>query len=491
MEDQYTANVAMRGRLVDLMTAEEETVKEEWQTKSLENHIKKAGLRKRGYTMPLAEDVREMTADPGSIDLVREFMPDIELSGWELRAERHSKSWGGSYFRVLESTKEDKDTKCIQWIFVWTKQRFFISLWLTVLPLFLLAITGTLIYSFLSFQSAMLSVALIGSIFFFLGAIRLYSAIKGLTKGIFYFSNQQLFLVFGALFWLLLPELYISKGSQGTEIDERAEAFHELPVGQEFIDEVSQAAIGQELALSWVALLFFLAGILALILWKWEPPSFTHVTHDMDWAPFFIYLHKDKSDKWKLEKVRYDAFHYFAETKTKDELLQRRSISASLKKVRFEIPNFWHSFQPRGGFSDWFAVFFGMLVTLVSAVIGVVSFVSTSESFLGSNVLRFVVFPVLLFAGLYLIFSKWPTKIINAKKIDLSDEKYHLTDNRLRMFWNLRGEEPALKVRSKMQDPFMEDEDFGTFRDDLEQIVFYSLLPRIHQLEQKEFFKIL
>jgi hypothetical protein len=59
------------------------------------------------------------------------------------------------------------------------------------------------------------------------------------------------------------------------------------------------------------------------------------------------------------------------------------------------------------------------------------------------------------------------------------------------MFWNLRGEEPALKVRSKMQDPFMEDEDFGTFRDDLEQIVFYSLLPRIHQLEQKEFFKIL
>ncbi|MFX0205615.1 MAG: hypothetical protein ACFFDT_06475 [Candidatus Hodarchaeota archaeon] len=489
MEKQYIANVALQGRIIDLKTAEEETVEEKWQTKSLENHIKKAGLRKRGYMMPLAADVKDVTSEPESIEIVREFMPDIELSGWELRAERNSKSWGGSYFRILESTKEDEESKCIQWIYVWTKQRFFISLWITVLPLFLLALTGSLIYTFLSFQSAMLSVALIGGIFFILGAKQLYSAIKGLTKGGFYFSNQQLFIVFGAAFWLLLAELYVSKGSQGTEIYDQAEAFHELPVGQDFVNEISQATINRELAISWVAMLFFLASIVALILWKWEPPAFTHATHNMDWAPFFLYLHKKENGKWQLEKVRYDTFHYFVETNTRDELLQRRSISADLKKVRFEIPNFWHSFKPRGGFSDWFAVFFGILVTLFSIIIGIISFLPNSP--LDSNVFRFVLFPVLLFAGLYLIFSNWPTKIINAKKIDLSDEKYHLTENRLRMFWNLRGEEPALKVRSKMQDPFMEDEDFGTFRDDLEQIVLYSLLPRILELEQKEFFKIL
>jgi hypothetical protein len=464
MEKQYIANVALQGRIIDLKTAEEETVEEKWQTKSLENHIKKAGLRKRGYMMPLATDVKDVTSEPESIELVREFMPDIELSGWELRAERHSKSWGGSYFRVLESTEEDEDIKCIQWIYVWTKQRFFISLWITVLPLFLLALTGSLIYTFLSFQSAMLSVALIGGIFFILGAKQLYSAIKGLTKGGFYFSNQQLFMIFGALFWLLLLEIYVSKGSQGTEIYDRAEAFHELPVGQDVINNISQATINRELSISWVAVIFFLAGIVALIFWKWEPPAFTHATHDMDWAPFFLYLQKKENKKWQLHKVRYDRFHYFAETNTRDELLRQRSISADLKKVRFEIPNFWHSFKP-------------------------ISFLPDSP--LNSNVFRFVVFPVLLFAGLYLVFSNWPTKVVTTKKMDLADEKYHLTENRLRMFWNLRGEEPALKVRSKMQDPFIEDEDFGTFRDDLEQIVLYSLLPRVLELEQKEFFKIL
>ncbi|MHA1331724.1 MAG: hypothetical protein ACTSR2_11660, partial [Candidatus Hodarchaeales archaeon] len=69
---------------------------------------------------------------------------------------------------------------------------------------------------------------------------------------------------------------------------------------------------------------------------------------------------------------------------------------------------------------------------------------------------------------------------------------YHLTENRVKIFWNLRGEEPALKVRSKLQDPFMEDEFFTTFRDDLEQIVLYSLLPKITELEkfqQQKFFE--
>ncbi|MFX1249967.1 MAG: hypothetical protein ACFFBQ_21460, partial [Promethearchaeota archaeon] len=104
------------------------------------------------------------------------------------------------------------------------------------------------------------------------------------------------------------------------------------------------------------------------------------------------------------------------------------------------------------------------------------------------EVVRFVIVPLLLFMGVYLIFARWPTNVVS-KKIKLSDPIYYLTENRLRIFWNLRGEEPALKVRSKLQDPFMDDEDFGTFRDDLEQIVFYNLLPKVRELEQKDFFQ--
>ena len=93
-----------------------------------------------------------------------------------------------------------------------------------------------------------------------------------------------------------------------------------------------------------------------------------------------------------------------------------------------------------------------------------------------------------VFLGAYLAFSKWPSDVVN-KKLDLADTKYHLTDDRLRIFWNLKGQEPALKVRSKLQDPFMDDDDFSTFRDDLEQIVFYTLLPKLTEIQQQLFFK--
>ncbi len=479
------SEIALQGKLVDLKTAVEETVEEKWQTKSLKKQIEAAGLRRKGFMMPLdAVDVTER-----DISLVKEFMPEMQLSGIELRGERKSKAWGGSYFRVLEST-EEINQRCIQWIYVWTKQRFFISLWLTVLPLFVLGLMGTLIYSYLSFQSALISVILIGGIFFLLGARELFSAVKGLTKGRYYFSNGQLFIIFGIIFWALLGEIYISKGSQKEKIIEGAESWHELPVGQEIVDSVSTTFnLEYMLKISWISILFFAAAIVALILWKWEPPAFTLATHAMDWAPFFIYINK-KENKWQLDKVRYDNFHYYAETITYEKLKQNNAVTKD-QKPRFEIPNFWHSFKPKGGFNDWFAVLFGFLILVISILLTVISFTTPSDrALLTHEITRFVLVPLLLFIGVYLIFARWPTNVVN-KKIKLSDPIYYLTENRLRIFWNLRGEEPALKVRSKLQDPFMDDEDFGTFRDDLEQIVFYNLLPKVRELEQKEFFKLL
>ncbi|MHA2225447.1 MAG: hypothetical protein ACXAC8_09605 [Candidatus Hodarchaeales archaeon] len=91
--------------------------------------------------MPLASDVNDITSESRATELVKEFMTDFELSGWELRSERNSKVWGGAYFRVLEHSKDGEENTIIQWIYVWTKQRFFISLWMIVLPLFLLALT--------------------------------------------------------------------------------------------------------------------------------------------------------------------------------------------------------------------------------------------------------------------------------------------------------------------------------------------------------------
>ncbi|MHA1227173.1 MAG: hypothetical protein ACTSPV_10570 [Candidatus Hodarchaeales archaeon] len=482
MEAQIMQQVVLRGKIVDLKEVKEETEEEQWQTESLRKQIEAAGLRKKGFTMPL--DGEDVTKE--EYKLAEEFMPDIQLSGLELRGERKGKSWGGAFFRIIKNTN-DQDERVIQWIYVWTKQRFFISFWVTVLPLLVLTLMSLLIYTYLDFTKAVISVIAIGGTFFLIGLAQVARSLKGLAKGAFYFSNQHLFLLFGVIFWGLLAEIYFSKGASSENVLQEAEIFHPDIIfpGEELI----QPIIKESLKFSYVSGIFFVLAILALIFWKWEPPAFTHATHAMDWAPFFIYIRK-KNNGWELEKVRYDAFHYFAETMEKGQLEKKKVLSG--RRPRFEIPNFWHSFKPLTGINSWFKVLFGFLIIIIGILLGLIAFMSPDTKPIASATIRFVIVPMILFLGAYFTFSKWPTPIVDKKKMDLSDPIYHLTENRVKIFWNLRGEEPALKVRSKLQDPFMEDEFFTTFRDDLEQIVLYSLLPKITELEkfqQQKFFE--
>ncbi len=464
MSGDKLQEMLLQGKIVDLKEAEEELTVDsvkDWQTDSLRSQIKKAGLRRKGYMMPLidAEDVTSREHQ-----LVKDFMPEIKLTGLELRAERNSKAWGGYYFRVLKNKNDT--SRAIQHIFVWTKQRFFISFWVTVLPLFLLGIVGTLIYSYLQFREAIISIAIIGGVFILLGLSAIIEAAKGLMNGHYSFSNKQLFVIFGVGFWILIAEMYLSPVSAGT--------YHIVVIGEEVIETV----LDHSLSFSWVSVTFFIAGFISLILWKWDPPAFTHATHDMDWAPFFVYLKSSKKEgkKWELDKVRYDAFHYYANTMTYDDLKTAKALNRD-KMPRFTIPNFWHSFEPKSGINNWIIVLFGLLIFAIGSFVGIISFLSPTTPLV--SVLRFVVFPVLLFFGAYLAFSNWPANTVNKSKMDFADSKFHLTNDRLRIFWNLKGEEPALKVRSKLQDAFMENEDFTTFRDDIEKIVLYSVLPKL------------
>ena len=91
-------------------------------------------------------------------------------------------------------------------------------------PLFILGIMGTLIYSYLNFNSAVASIILIGAIFFALGAFQLSKALRGLTKGAFNFSNQHLYVLYGLVMWSLLIEMYMTKRSD--QIDAGARSWH-------------------------------------------------------------------------------------------------------------------------------------------------------------------------------------------------------------------------------------------------------------------------
>jgi hypothetical protein len=474
--------ILLQGKLVDLKGAEEETQEVTWQTESLKKQINKVGIRSKGLTMPL--DGNDVTRE--SIDLVKEFLPDIRLSGLELRSERNSKAWGGAYVRVVEE-HNNPNRRCIQNVYVWTKQRFFISFWVTVLPLFILGTMGTLIYSYLTFNSAVVSIILIGAIFFALGAFQLSKALRGLTKGAFNFSNQHLYVIYGLVMWSLLIEMYMTK--QNEDIDAGARAWH-------FDDTVGDlvntfVVLEKKLTFSYVGAIFIIAGVFALYFWWREPPSFTHATHEMDWAPFFVYLIK-KGSTWELEKVKYDSFHYYAGTKTKEELKKGKAISRDGKNARFTIPNFWHSFEPKVARAPWLTVALGLFIFVITAVLAFISFTGRFDLVLiESTSVRFVLIPLLLFFGAYLAFSKWPTHMVD-KDTDFSDPVYHITEKKLHIFWNLKGDEPAFKVRSKFQDPFMDDDHFDNFRDDLEQMMLFSVLPKMRELEQElqeSFFK--
>jgi len=479
--------ILLQGKLVDLKNAEEETQEVAWQTESLRKQINKVGIRSKGLTMPL--DGKDVTKE--SINLVKEFLPDIRLSGLELRSERNSKAWGGSYLRVVEEIN-NPDRRCIQHVYVWTKQKFFISFWVTVLPLFILGLMGTLIYSYLTFESAVISVILIGAIFFGLGAVQLFKALRGLTKGAFNFSNQHLFVLYGLVMWSLLLEMFMTKPTAintTSDIIAGAEDWHpEIPV-EDLVGNF--VVLEKKLRFSYVSAIFIVAGVLALYFWLREPPSFTHATHEMDWAPFFVYLHK-KGSNWELEKVKYDSFHYYAGTKTKAELKKGKALSKDGKRPRFTIPNFWHSFDPKVTRAPWLTVAFGLLIFVVAAILAFFSFTrELGTTPIASTSIRFVLIPLLLFFGAYLAFSKWPTNMVD-KNTDFSDPVYHITNKKLHIFWNLKGDEPPFKVRSKFQDPFMDDDHFDTFRDDLEQMMLFSILPKIRELErevQESFFR--
>ncbi len=468
------------GKIVDLKEAGKDAKDVKWQTKGMKKQIEKAGIRKKGLFLPL--DGEDVTRE--NVDLVKEFMPEIRLSGLELRSERKSKAWGGSYFRVIDEMNNPAH-KCIQHVYVWTKQRFFISFWVTVLPLFILGIIGTLIYSYLSYQSAVISIILIGALFFMLGAVQLLKAFRGISKGAFYFSNQHLFVVFGLVMWTLLIEMFMTKPTN--EVIKGADTWHPEIIGSDIIEEFVTKEY--PLRFSFVAAIFIMAGVIALYFWVREPPSFTHATHAMDWAPFFVYIHK-KGSEWEIEKVKYDSFHYYAGTQTLADLKKIKAVSKDGKHPRFSIPNFWHSFEPRISRAPWLTVIFGLFLFFVALVLALLSF-KQGEGAINATTIRFVIVPLLLFLGAYLAFSKWPTNLVD-KNIDTSDSIYHITDSKLNIFWNLKGEEPSFKVRSKFQDPFMEDEHFSSFRDDLEQIMLYSVLPKIRELEQlsqESFFK--
>lgn len=472
-----------RGKMVELPTAKEKTAQIRFQTESLKQEIEKIGIREKGYMLPLMDAV-DVTKE--EYKLAQTFSPKLTFLGLESRSELRSANIE-SYFRIIKDN-EYEENRVIQWIYGWPKPRLSISFWVTVLPLFFLGLLSLLIFNYLSFESAAISVAIISVIFIRIGLSQLKIARQSKKGFASYYSNRQFFSGFGITFDFLLAEIYFSKGtSQNLTIFEGAKSWH--PIIYESLPEFT-------IRLSWISTLFFSVAALSLILWLIGPPLGMK-NYDIDWAAIFIYIQKNEDTNiWEMKKIRYSSVDYSSGKMTVEELKKSRALIQN--RPNLEISDFWQKLEPADKRMEWINFLFYLSLCIIGIGIMVIclflgSDMHTFDGILsGSGIILFLFGPILITIGGFAAIAKWPNEIsdkIHEKMVNGNYADYHLSDERLILFWNINDPEASLRIRTKLQDPFLEDELFTTFGDDFEQILFHTILPEISKIQQENFFR--
>ncbi|MFX1514113.1 MAG: hypothetical protein ACFFCQ_16155 [Promethearchaeota archaeon] len=394
---------------------------EQWQTTRMKTNLRFFPLKPGDHFLPLNPmEVEDTTTDPVEAQLALEFSPDVKLTGVGLFREKQT-SWGGVYYRVLKNLKNDTE-RCIQWLYVWTKQAAFFTPWL-ILVAWCLGLLGLAIYNNLADQLglALVFLGFLGGLLTIIGFLPLAFVIR---KRTFYFNDTMLLIPLGLMFGLFWFELKT------------------YPTRAFFL--------GTSYKLSLFALVYLAFGSILAVIWY-----FRGKMHFMDWAPLFIYIRKPQGDQWELQKVIYDAFHYYTEIKTKAELQVATSLGEG-KNVKLDIPNSWHSFQLRKKIPT---ATLAMVVLGIPLLILIVLLVDWQASITANNFVLALTLALIVEIG---YFSQ-PTDVL-PPDLNLQDPKYHLTETKLEIFWTIY-EEAALQIREKLQNPFIADKDFESFRD--------------------------
>ena len=84
---------------------------------------------------------RDVTAD--SIELIREFAPDVKILGLQLQLEKEH--FAGVLYRAVKN--EDDSKRCLQYIYVYTKQFGTVNpVWMIIIPL-LMGLWGMFVHT--------------------------------------------------------------------------------------------------------------------------------------------------------------------------------------------------------------------------------------------------------------------------------------------------------------------------------------------------------
>ncbi len=462
---------------------------EEWPSVDLRNTVlERLPKEKSLEAKPLEKGAYDVTRSYRAIELVEKYKPTIYLEGLELRSEKKSRNWGGILYRVVADTADlqTANRATLQFIYVWTKQQWFISFWMTILPLLMLFflsawistdllfyntdvfgenpsdISESLIFlpSFLRLSDRIFIILLISILFIIVG-IR-YS----ISYRQFVFHNLTLFIFFGLLFALQIAEIMFDIVPPFIIV-----LNYQLTYVIPYLNFSQDNLVDLSIRFPFISFIFLILAIIFLFIYLFQPKiPFIESKHEMDYAPVFVYLKRDATGEWTLDYIIYDKIHYYTGILTAEELQKQKLLYKATSPI-LVINNTWHSFAPER--PKWIRWSFAFVIFLISmgiflfSIFSPINYLIFLKQMLGeffAEIISRVVIPLTIFgSGLYFIIH-WPTKLY--EKENLLEERYHLSQVKLSALWSLEPKEAQLKIKKKLQDPFNTDKDFWkTFRD--------------------------
>ncbi len=367
----------------------------------------------------------------GSLELAARFMPHLDGRGIELRWDTRD-LYLGVLYRVLEDP-ETPDRKCIQYIYLWSKQNWPISQFFT--GYFWPILTLVVLFERAHVEAFLPFVGLGTALIFYGIAKTLY------PKRLRCFKNDSWYSLAGALL-----------------IGSLAWQYPYAP----YVSVVAAIII-------FVAVRFVLG----------PPPE-----HYMDYGPVYVYLRNNGGSGWRIDSVVYDNFHYETAEAREGELAGHLRNDT----LYIRTDNMWHSFQldrPHSSLKDS-ALFFSATLAAWAGV-----YVLAALFLLGFVPLQSVVHATItgIIAPIALIFlNSVATTPISPKTQTLPREsdKWILTHYKLVHLWNMIDEKADLVIRKKLQDPFRSRRDKGywrTFRDPTATELAYEAIKKVSLLK--------
>ncbi|MHA2247152.1 MAG: hypothetical protein ACXADY_19560 [Candidatus Hodarchaeales archaeon] len=435
-------------------------------------------------------NAQDVTDDPQAAEQAVKHEPKIKLLGQSLHSEKESNSWGGMLYRVLgdESTVEDSSKLCIQYIYTYVRQKLPITFYNLVLPLiFLFFISVYFKFDTISYvetesgvtpvtfrivsQYYYLFALILGLLIFIVGVVDLgYTYIIQKVVSVRSLLLTILIVIFGALllieylfffdpFWTIILAYGINISS--SDIDQWAILIGLVPVVMFFL------IIGS------IILIFYQDALLKnrfTSIWNF----ISKLSHDMDYAPVYVYLEKDTKNKWKLSMIRSDRLHYcITEKKGKaTRKYQRRGRPTFIMRGLHHSVELSRSYQIRFYYLKMIFAFVALLslismfafltildIDIFTQLQAAIKPVIPDEelSYVVAMFFYRLVYSVAVFGCLYYFITRRPFELEIDQDQKLSELRYyHLNCTKLQILWNLKKESQFL-IQEKLQNPFSDD----------------------------------